>query len=173
MVSQSKEAGIEPVGVEEDDRQLQRIVCRERSTRRSGATELPTQVSFTPSKLYRPDCILSFSLSFSPFIIICSDSGLSEDLNRIVKKPYIEQPDSDGRPDRELADIWWANHLKRELSVIVALFTGQFKSTLTCGECGYASARFEPFTVLQVLETSNFVDSFILLFDLFFSVGVA
>ena len=77
-------------------------------------------------------------------------SGLSEDLNRIAKKPYIEQPDSDGRPDRELADIWWANHLQRELSIIVALFTGQFKSLLTCATCGYASARFEPFTVLQV-----------------------
>ena len=33
-------------------------------------------------------------------------SGLSEDLNRIMKKPYIEAPDSDGRPDEELADIW-------------------------------------------------------------------
>ena len=29
-------------------------------------------------------------------------SGLSEDLNRIEKKPYIEHPDSDGRPDVEV-----------------------------------------------------------------------
>ena len=76
--------------------------------------------------------------------------GLSEDLNRIMDKPYIEAPDSDGRPDHELADIWWSNHLKRELSIIVALFTGQYKSLLTCRTCKYASARFEPFTFLQL-----------------------
>jgi len=77
-------------------------------------------------------------------------SGLSEDLNRIVEKPYIEAPDSDGRPDKELADIWWENHLKRELSIIVALFTGQYKSLLTCSSCKYESARFEPFCFMQL-----------------------
>lgn len=76
--------------------------------------------------------------------------GLSEDLNRIVDKPYIQAPDSDGRPDSELADIWWSNHLKREMSIIVALFTGQYKSLLKCTTCGYESARFEPFSFLQV-----------------------
>ena len=76
--------------------------------------------------------------------------GLSEDLNRILEKPYIQAPDSDGRPDRELADIWWSNHLKREVSIIVALFTGQYKSLLKCKSCGYESARFEPYTFLQV-----------------------
>ena len=76
--------------------------------------------------------------------------GLSEDLNWIVDKPYIEAPDSDGRPDSELADIWWSNHLKREMSVIVALFTGQYKSLLTCRTCKYESARFEPFSFLQL-----------------------
>ena len=77
-------------------------------------------------------------------------SGLSEDLNRIMKKPYIKAPDSDGRPDEELADIWWSNHLQRELSIIEALFTGQYKSTSTCKTCKYESARFEPFAYLQV-----------------------
>lgn len=76
--------------------------------------------------------------------------GLSEDLNRIVEKPYIQAPDSDGRPDAELADIWWSNHLRREMSIIVALFTGQYKSLLKCKSCKYESARFEPFSFLQV-----------------------
>ena len=40
--------------------------------------------------------------------------------------------------------------MKRELSIIVALFTGQYKSCMTCAHCGYASARFEPFTFLQL-----------------------
>eukprot|EP00752_Nemacystus_decipiens_P010349 g9219.t1 len=77
-------------------------------------------------------------------------NGLNEDLNRIADKPYIEQPDSDGRSDAELADIWWKNHLRREFSIVVALFAGQFKSVLACRECGYESARFEPFMFLQV-----------------------
>jgi len=77
--------------------------------------------------------------------------GLSEDLNRIVEKPYIEQPDSNGEmSDAELADIWWSNHLKREMSIIVALFTGQYKSLLTCRSCKYESSRFEPFMYLQL-----------------------
>ena len=76
--------------------------------------------------------------------------GLSEDLNRIVDKPYMEAPDSDGRPDHELAEIWWNNHLKREMSIVVALFTGQYKSLLTCRTCKYESARFEPFSFLQL-----------------------
>ncbi|CAJ1945668.1 unnamed protein product [Cylindrotheca closterium] len=77
-------------------------------------------------------------------------AGLSEDLNRIQDKPYIEAPDSDGRPDQELADIWWSNHLQREMSIVVAFFTGQYKSLLKCKSCGYESARFEPFSFLQV-----------------------
>jgi len=77
-------------------------------------------------------------------------SGLSEDLNRIMKKPYIEAPDSDGRPDEELADIWWSNHLQRELSIVETLFTGQYKSSSTCKTCKYESARFEPFAYLQL-----------------------
>jgi hypothetical protein len=76
--------------------------------------------------------------------------GLSEDLNRIQDKPYIEAPDSDGRPDNELADIWWSNHLQREMSIVVALFTGQYKSLLKCKLCKYESARFEPFSFLQI-----------------------
>lgn len=76
--------------------------------------------------------------------------GLSEDLNRIMEKPYIEAPDSDGRPDEELADIWWGNHFKRELSIIEALFTGQYKSSLICKTCKYESCRYEPFTYLQL-----------------------
>lgn len=67
-------------------------------------------------------------------------------------KPYVEQPDSDGRPDAELADIWWSNHLKRDHSVMQALFSGQFKSISRCVEdgCTYHSARFEPFNMLSL-----------------------
>jgi hypothetical protein len=75
--------------------------------------------------------------------------GLSEDLNFVHTKPYIEQPDSDSRPDYELANIWWENHLRRDKSIIQSMFTGQFKSTMKC-KCGFSSSRYEPFNVLSV-----------------------
>jgi ubiquitin C-terminal hydrolase len=75
---------------------------------------------------------------------------MGEELNRNTSKPYIEMPDSDGRPDPEVAEEWWLGHLQRERSVLVSLFNGQYKSTLTCAHCGEASARFEPFNQLQL-----------------------
>ena len=32
---------------------------------------------------------------------------IHEDLNRVKKKPYVEMPDSDGRPDAELSKLFW------------------------------------------------------------------
>lgn len=58
--------------------------------------------------------------------------------------------DSNGRPDAAVANEWWIAHLIREPSLITALFTGQFKSVLTCSVCGAASTRFEPFSSLQL-----------------------
>lgn len=39
------------------------------------------------------------------------------------------------RTKQELADIWWRNHLRRELSVVVGLFTGQYRTVTTCPTC--------------------------------------
>ncbi|CAK8991898.1 Ubiquitin carboxyl-terminal hydrolase 32 (Deubiquitinating enzyme 32) (Renal carcinoma antigen NY-REN-60) (Ubiquitin thioesterase 32) (Ubiquitin-specific-processing protease 32) [Durusdinium trenchii] len=76
--------------------------------------------------------------------------GLSEDLNRVQSKAYIELADSNGRADEVVAREWWENHLRRELSIITAMFTGQFKSLLECCDCGYQSARFEPYMLLSL-----------------------
>jgi ubiquitin C-terminal hydrolase len=80
--------------------------------------------------------------------------GLSEDLNLVSEKPYIEQPDSNGRADEELANEWWANHLQRDNSIVQALFSGQFKSVMRC-TCGYSSARFEAFSFLSLPLPEN------------------
>eukprot|EP00937_MAST-01D_sp_MAST-1D-sp2_P001671 g1671.t1 len=95
-------------------------------------------------------------------------NNLGEDLNRVKKKPYVEQPDSNGRPDSELADEWWRNHLRRELSVITALFTGQFKQRLTCCSCGFESVRFEPFQDMELQlpqPTARTVEAMVVFID--------
>lgn len=64
--------------------------------------------------------------------------GLHEDLNRIVKKPYDEIPDWAGGGDKEemeLANTSWELYKRRNDSVIVDLFQGQYRSRLTCPEC--------------------------------------
>jgi ubiquitin carboxyl-terminal hydrolase 4/11/15 len=47
--------------------------------------------------------------------------GLHEDLNRVKRKPYHEVKDADGRPDGEVAEEYWRNHLARNDSVVVDL----------------------------------------------------
>lgn len=64
--------------------------------------------------------------------------GLHEDLNRVLKKPYIEKPDWEGGGDKDLvmlAKRSWEGYKKRNDSVIVDLFQGQYRSTLICPEC--------------------------------------
>jgi ubiquitin carboxyl-terminal hydrolase 4/11 len=64
--------------------------------------------------------------------------GLHEDLNRVLKKPYVEKPDWEGGQDLELAQLAqksWEGYMQRNDSVIVDLFQGQYQSTLVCPEC--------------------------------------
>lgn len=48
--------------------------------------------------------------------------GLHEDLNRIQRKPYVEERDADGRPDEEVARETWENYRKRNDSFLVDKF---------------------------------------------------
>ena len=79
--------------------------------------------------------------------------GLHEDLNRVVgKKPYIEDLGElkEGQDEERVAAESWGNYLKRDRSVIVDLFQGQLKSTVTCIECGCQSSKFEAFMYLSL-----------------------
>ncbi|XP_062171940.1 ubiquitin carboxyl-terminal hydrolase 8 isoform X3 [Alnus glutinosa] len=76
--------------------------------------------------------------------------GLHEDLNRVKCKPYVEAKDGDGRPDGEVADEYWQNHLARNDSIIVDVCQGQYKSTLVCPVCKKVSVTFDPFMYLSL-----------------------
>ena len=76
--------------------------------------------------------------------------GIHEDLNRILKKPYVEDVSSLGRPDPVVALEAWRRYKMRNDSVVVDTFTGQFRSHLTCNMCGNQSITFDPFTSVSV-----------------------
>jgi ubiquitin C-terminal hydrolase len=53
--------------------------------------------------------------------------GLHEDLNRIVEKPYVPVPDQDNMLEDLQAREFWNNHKKRNDSIIVDLFQGNYR----------------------------------------------
>ncbi len=76
--------------------------------------------------------------------------GLHEDLNRVSKKPYVEDAECDGRPEEVVAAESWKGYLLRNKSIVVDLFQGQLRSTLECCHCGYQRVKFDPFMYLSL-----------------------
>jgi len=76
--------------------------------------------------------------------------GLHEDLNRIVKKPFVEDIEFKNQKDEELSNGSWANYLKRNQSIIIDLFVGQYKSRLDCPDCKKISITFDPFISISL-----------------------
>ena len=89
------------------------------------------------------------------FLLFLLD-GLQEDLNRVLKKPYIEKPDStdemvhDPVALRQMADKCWDIYKARNDSVITDLFAGMYKSTVVCPVCDKVSIIFDPFNNLTL-----------------------
>ena len=84
------------------------------------------------------------------FLIFLLDK-LHEDLNRISSKKYKEIKEKKETEDDEQAALrWWKCHLKRENSIIVNLFHGQYKNKVVCCECGKISITYDPFMFLSL-----------------------
>ena len=93
------------------------------------------------------------------FISLFLDN-LHEDINRIKKKQYFELKEKQKDEDDKIASIrWWNFHKKREDSIIVDLFHGQFKSEIFCPTCKKLNITYEPFMFLSMsipsCESSN------------------
>ena len=69
---------------------------------------------------------------------------------QVREKRYIEEKDNHGIQDPIAAEMAWQNHRKRNDSVIVDLFQGQFRSTVMCLRCHQRSVTFEAFMYLSV-----------------------
>ncbi|XP_055346603.1 LOW QUALITY PROTEIN: ubiquitin carboxyl-terminal hydrolase 19-like [Paramacrobiotus metropolitanus] len=71
-------------------------------------------------------------------------------LNRVYVKPYLNEINSDNRPDEEVAKQTWEYHLSRDNSAIHDLFSGMFKSTLECPECEKKNIKFDLYQCISV-----------------------
>ena len=75
--------------------------------------------------------------------------GLHEDLNRVKQKPYIENPDSNGRPDAELAEEAWRNYKARNDSFIADHFQVNLEPFRFHHECTPCVCRPTTYTGTQ------------------------
>ena len=87
------------------------------------------------------------------FVTFLIDS-LHEDLNRVKNKEYIKKEEKD-LDDEIKSKIEWNNYLRRNQSILVDLFYGLFKSTVTCSECKKSCIDFNVFSSLSVNLKNN------------------
>ena len=76
--------------------------------------------------------------------------GLHEDLNKVKEKPFVENKDCEICNDEVVSQESWQNYLKRNQSIIVDYFAGQYKSTLVCPDCNKISITFDPFLIASL-----------------------
>lgn len=82
--------------------------------------------------------------------------GLHEDLNRIVNAPYVEMPDfQDGQNMVVAGARAWEAHLRRNDSLVLDTFYGQFKSTCVCPACNRVSVSFDAFNHVSLEIPQN------------------
>mmetsp|Transcript_474 Transcript_474/g.1052 ORF Transcript_474/g.1052 Transcript_474/m.1052 type:complete len:532 (-) Transcript_474:8-1603(-) len=84
--------------------------------------------------------------------------GIHEDLNRVRKRACIEEKDCNGTNDEGDAITAWSHYLLRNQSIIVDLFQGQLRNTMSCRNkqpdgthgCGHVNVKFDPFMYLSL-----------------------
>ncbi|XP_033725421.1 ubiquitin carboxyl-terminal hydrolase 8-like [Pecten maximus] len=76
--------------------------------------------------------------------------GLNEGLNKVKVKPKLADSDTDKLPDIQASDVAWRRHCLLYQSIIVDLFQGMLRSTLTCLTCRHRSVTFEVFMYLSL-----------------------
>ncbi|CAE6472223.1 unnamed protein product [Rhizoctonia solani] len=87
--------------------------------------------------------------------------GLHEDLNRVLKNPYVEKPEwpEEGGDEKAVAKETWEGYKKRNKSIIVDLFQSVYKSMLVYPECSKVpwDARKRTLAIeIEVPKDSNY-----------------
>jgi ubiquitin C-terminal hydrolase len=114
----------------------------------------PTSSCITPTELkksvgkYAPQ-FAGYNLGdCSEFLSFMIDM-VHEDLNRILKKPYVHLEEMTGT-DEEISKVYWDNFKLRNDSFIVDEFYGQTKTVVECPKCSKVKTVFDPLLMLSV-----------------------
>ena len=91
------------------------------------------------------------------FLSFLIDS-IHEDLNLVKTKPVLNRKSSDwekkykpaSKLDKLKSKMEWNNFLKRNQSIMVDLFYGQYKTSIMCPNCPHISTNFSIFLSLQL-----------------------
>mmetsp|Transcript_354 Transcript_354/g.381 ORF Transcript_354/g.381 Transcript_354/m.381 type:complete len:310 (+) Transcript_354:309-1238(+) len=75
---------------------------------------------------------------------------LHQDLNRAFISPALGCIDINDNTQETKAAKAWQLHLGSHSSIIVDLFQGQLRSTVTCKECAFQSQKFDEFSSLSL-----------------------
>ncbi|KAF2732115.1 UCH-domain-containing protein [Polyplosphaeria fusca] len=118
------------------------------------------------------------SQEFLSFLV----DGLHEDLNRVKKKPYTENPENDDNtihdPEaiKALGQKFRDIHHSRNDSVAMDLFNGFYKNTVVCPDCDKVSITFDPYSLvtlqLPIEQTWQHTITFLPLFGQMIKVEV-
>lgn len=96
--------------------------------------------------------------------------GLHEDLNRVLKKPFVEKDES-RKDDKIKAKEQWIGHLRRNQSVLVELLYGQYKSTINC-PCSNISTTFDPYLSISLPLANRIQPYEISCFFIFYDLSI-
>ncbi|KAG8736775.1 CSN-associated deubiquitinating enzyme Ubp12 [Ceratobasidium sp. 414] len=129
-----------------------------RSSRRVGSSSSYAARNFRDTLCQFAPVFAGYEENDSQELIGMVLDSLHEDLNRVLKKPYVQRPDwpeedlgaDQAETEARIARETWEGHARRNDSIIADLFQGMYKSTLTCLSCGKLSVTFDPFMSLSL-----------------------
>ncbi|XP_038623001.1 ubiquitin carboxyl-terminal hydrolase 8 isoform X2 [Tachyglossus aculeatus] len=96
------------------------------------------------------DQFSGYSQQDSQELLLFLMDGLHEDLNKADNRKRHKEETNDQLDDCRAAELAWHKHKQLNESIIVALFQGQFKSTVQCLTCHKRSRTFEAFMYLSL-----------------------
>ncbi|XP_076983986.1 ubiquitin carboxyl-terminal hydrolase 8 isoform X2 [Tamandua tetradactyla] len=96
------------------------------------------------------DQFAGYSQQDSQELLLFLMDGLHEDLNKADNRKRHREENNDHLDDFKAAEHAWQKHKQLNESIIVALFQGQFKSTVQCLTCHKKSRTFEAFMYLSL-----------------------
>uniref|UniRef100_A0A670JS51 Ubiquitin carboxyl-terminal hydrolase n=1 Tax=Podarcis muralis TaxID=64176 RepID=A0A670JS51_PODMU len=108
----------------------------------------PKDFKFTIGKIN--DQFAGYSQQDSQELLLFLMDGLHEDLNKADNRKRYKEENNDNLDDFKAAELAWHKHKLLNESIIVALFQGQFKSTVQCLTCHKKSRTFEAFMHLSL-----------------------